>query len=201
MAFPFFTIFILFIAWFTFNRHRIEKRDKETERKYWDKEAEANSTRRKDISLLPYVRIPLDQLPFGIHPGDDILLQCEERIRTLSETKALNLTGKTNTELKLEYGAPNLPFLTECDQNFTELVRTMQQWGSRLYELCLTDEAEYVLSLAIRWGSDIKGSYILLARIYQEKKNLDGLSFLKEQAKQLNSLMKEPILTALEQIS
>lgn len=196
---PFFTIFILFLAFFAYNRHRIEKIEKEREKAFWAKENEANATRRKDISSLPYIVIPVDTLPFGIRPQDEQLIQCEEQIRTLSHVKILNLTGKTNTEIKLQYGAPNLTILTEYDQNFTDLVRTMHTWGTRLHELALFSEAEQVLSLAIRWGSDIRGSYLLLARIYKEQGNSQGIRQLKESAKQLTSLMKEPILAGLKE--
>ncbi len=177
--FPFFTIFLLFLAWFTYNKIRIEKKEKAREEAFWKKEEEANATRKKDISLLPYVRIPMDRLPFQIRPKDETLVACEERVRALSQEKILNLTGKTNTDLKLLYGAPNLTFLSQCDLNFTELVRTMQTWGARLYELLLIEEAACVLSHSIQWGSDIKASYLLLARIYREQGNLSALEELR----------------------
>lgn len=197
--FPFFTIFILFLIWFTYNRHRTERLERAREEEFWERESQANTTRRKDISSLPYIILPMDTLPFGIRPQDEQLNQCEEQIRALSQVKLLNLTGRSNTELKSQYGAANLTFLTECDQNFTELVRVMHQWAVRLHELSLSTEAEYVLSCSIRWGSDIRGSYLLLARIYQEKGDSQGIEQLKEYANQLNSLMKEPILTALSE--
>lgn len=197
--FPFFTIFILFLVWFTYNRHRTERLERAREEEFWERESKANTTRRKDISSLPYIILPMDSLPFGIRPQDEQLHQCEEQIRALSQVKLLNLTGRSNTELKSQYGAANLTFLTECDQNFTELVRVMHQWAVRLHELALPTEAEYVLSCSIRWGSDIRGSYLLLARIYQEKGDSQGIEQLKEYANQLNSLMKGPILTALSE--
>ena len=197
--FPAFTIFLFFLLWFTFAKMRMEKRDKARREEFWEKEEAANATRRKDISLLPYIQIPLEQLPFGIRPEDTVLQKCEACIRTLSDQKILNLTGMTNTEVKAKYGAPNLPFLSECDHNFTDLVRTMQQWGTRLLELGLAQEAECVLFYAIRWGSDIKGSYLLLARLYQEKGDTASLAKLKEYAGLLHSLMKQPIPDALEE--
>lgn len=197
--FPVFTIFLFFILWFTFAKMRMEKRDRAKREEFWKKEEAANATRRKDISLLPYIQIPMEQLPFGVRPEDKALCECEECIRKLSDQKILNLTGKTNTDVKAKYGAPNLPFLSECDQNFTDLVRIMQQWGARLYELQLFQEAECVLSYAVRWGSDIKGSYLLLARLYQEKGDTASLAKLTEYANLLDSLMKQPILNALEE--
>lgn len=200
MAFPFLTIFLLFLGFLAVNRMKTMKKERSIQEEFWQKEEEANATRRKDISSLPYIVVPLHALPFEARPDDEELLRCEEGVRALSEQKILNLTGLSNTELKLNYGAANLTFLTQCDQNFTDLVRLMQQWGARLYELALPAQAEQVLTLSVGWGSDIKGSYLLLAQIYQESGQWDKLPQLKERASHLKSLMKEPILDALNQL-
>lgn len=200
MAFPFLTIFLLFLGFLAYNRMRTMKKEQAIQDEFWHKEEEANATRRKDISSLPYIAIPLHTLPFGVRPEDEELSRCEEGVRALSEQKILNLTGLSNTELKLTYGAANLTVLTQCDQNFTDLARLMQQWGARLYEQALPAQAEKVLSLSIGWGSDIKGSYLLLAQIYRESGQWDKLPQLKETASHLKSLMKEPILDALNQL-
>ncbi len=192
--------FLLFLIWISYSKARTQRKELEQEAAFWQKEEEANATRRKDISLLDYVRIPLDQLPIGIRPQDETLADCEAQILALADEKILNLTGKTNTEIKLAYGAANLPFLDECDQRFTNLARTMQRWGARLYELSLTQEAKCVLAFAVSWGSDIKGSYVLLGRIYREERNEAALEDLKARAGSLHSLMKEPILKALSEL-
>ncbi len=199
MKFPIFTIFILFLAFVTYNRIRNDRKDKEKTKEFWNQEEQANATRRKDISFLPYIIIPLDSLPLGIRPEDEALVQYEEQLKTLAQCKILNLTGITNTELKLKYGAPNLTALTEYDNHYTELVRLMQNWGLRLFELSLPTEAEQVLTQAIRWGSDIRATYLLLAQIYRDSGNTDGIRWLKKSANQLNSLMKKPILEALKE--
>lgn len=200
MAFPFLAIFLLFLAFLTFNRIRTSRKEQELQNTFWQKEAMANATRKKDTAALPYIALPLDTLPMGIRPEDEVLTSCENTVTALASEKILNLTGMSNTDLKLAYGAPNLTFLTQCDQNFTDLVRTMQTWGARLHELGLIKEAEQVLSLAVGWGSDIKGSYVLLANIYQELGRWEEIPRLKERASKLKSLMKEPILAALKQM-
>lgn len=199
MMFPFFTIFLLFLALLTYNRVRIEKKERAARQEFWQREEEANSVRRKDISSLPYIIIPIHELPFGIRPEDEILSQCETDLHVLAQEKILNLTGRSNTDLKLAYGAPNLSLLTQYDQNFTQLVRTMQRWGLRLHELSLDDEAEQVLALSVKWGSDIKATYLLLAQLYQASGRSGAIQSLAEQASRLNTLMKEPILAALKE--
>lgn len=198
MAFPIFTCFLIFIIWFTIKRKSADLKDEAVQKRFWDQEDEANSTRRQDISQLPYLRLSLEELPLGLCPEDATLTRCEQDIQALADKKILNLSGQTNTALKLKYGAPNLPLLTEYDNNFTELVCLLQEWGSRLYDLGYRKEAEHVLYTAVAFGSDIKGTYTLLATIYLENKNQAGFTQLKQYAKLLRSLQKEPILKALD---
>lgn len=198
MKFPIFTCFLIFLGWFTVKRMSADRKQEEQQKRFWDQEDAANATRRQDLSQLPYVQLPLDELPLDLCPQDETLARCDREIRALSEKKMLNLTGLSNTALKLKYGAPNLPLLTEYDNNFTELICLLQEWGSRLYELSYHKEAEYVLHAAVAFGSDIKGTYTLLGSIYLENQNQTGFAQLKQYAKLLRSLQKEPILQALD---
>ena len=43
-----------------------------SEREFWDRESQANSTRRKDISYLNYIEIPLDKLPLSSCEDEEI---------------------------------------------------------------------------------------------------------------------------------
>ena len=62
-------------------------------------------------------------------------------ILSLKDQPIVNFTGLTNTELKLQYGAPNITLLTTYDQNYTLLVRTLQQWAQALYDGGFSKEA------------------------------------------------------------
>lgn len=198
MKFPIFTCFLIFIIWYTIKRLSVDRKQEEEQKRFWEQEELANATRRQDISQLPYLQLPLEDLPFGRCPEDAALTRCEEELAALSKEKILNLSGQTNTALKLKYGAPNLPLLMEYDEHFTQLVCLLQEWGSRLYELNYRKEAEQVLHTAVAFGSDIKGTYTLLGTICLENKNQTGFAQLKQYAKLLRSLQKEPILKALD---
>ena len=52
----------------------------------------------------------------------------------------LNLSGKTNTDLKMEYGPANLPFLTECDNNFINFCHIFK---FLFRNLCITPDCNY----------------------------------------------------------
>lgn len=198
MKFPIFTGFIVILLWITFRRMAADRKDAKEQKKFWDQEDAANATRRQDISQLPYVRLVPEDFPLDLGSEDAVLSDCHRQFLALTDKKMLNLTGMSNTTLKLKYGAPNLPALTEYDNNFTELICLLQEWGNRLHELSYRKEAEAVLHTAVTLGSDIKGTFTLLASIYLENKNYTGFEHLKQYAKLLRSLQKEPILKALD---
>ena len=164
---------------------------------YWEKELQANSTRRKSLNILSYVSIPFDTLPMDILPEDPEIEKIHQTLHTLSKTKMVNFSGKTNTELKLEYGAPNITLLTEYDQNFTELIITLNKWASLLIEHQETAAARTVLEFAVDIGSDINSTYKMLADIYLDQ-NPDKITVLISKAKELpNPSGRNDRLTAM----
>lgn len=190
---------IIFVIVVSYKRHKADRSREKTERDFWDRENTANATRKQDISNLDYVDFSSVTLPFALF-SDDLLNQCEEQVLKLKDEKVLNLTGISNTDLKLAYGAANLTLLTQYDQNFTLLVRTLNTWGHRLFELSHPKEAIQVLKFSVSIGSDIKATYQLLAELYQQTGEEESLKQLPIFASQLNSLMKEPILAMLERM-
>ena len=188
-------IFMLVVSW---KRRKASHGDPELA--FWERENAANATRKQDISSLNYVDFTGVALPFARFQ-DDFLKQCEEQVLKLKDEKILNLTGISNTELKLNYGAANLPQLTQYDQNFTLLVRTLNSWGHRLQELSHPEEATSVLAFAVSVGSDMKATYQLLAELYQQAGNTEGIRTMQRSASCLNSLMREPILSMLDHMA
>ena len=134
-------------------------------------------------------------------PLSEELASAELELCKLSHSKILNLTGISNTELRLTYGTANLDLLTSYDQNFTVLIRTLQKWGTLLSSAGKREDAITVLSYAVSVGSDIAGTYALLARLYKEQGALSEIENLKASAEQLTTLMKPSILRDLDQIS
>jgi len=124
-----------------------------------------------------------------------------ETIHRLTQNKIVNFTGISNTDLKLKYGAPNLPLLMQYDQNYTLLARTLQKWASLLYEAQYTKEAKQILEFAMETRTDVKASYILLARIYQKEDCPEKIEELKALAETLQSASKTLILRNLNEIA
>lgn len=197
MLFPFFTIFILFLLTFTYFRNKAVQEEKKNKNKFWDKESQANLTRRQDISGLPYIEIPLDSLPLGICTTD-YCKKLEEQLTDLSNRKILNLSGISNTDLKLTYGAANLPFLTEYDQNFTQLSNLLYSYGKTLKDNGFCREAIRVLEYGVSIKCDMSRLFLLLASLYKEENEPEKIKSLIEQASDLSPLLKDSTIKQLE---
>lgn len=133
-------------------------------------------------------------------PLSDELANTELELCKLADCRIINLTGISNTELRLTYGTANLDPLTSYDHNFTVLIRTLQKWGTLLASAGKKDDAITVLSYAIGIGSDIAATYAILARLYKERGELSKIEELKTSAEELTTLMKPSILRDLDQL-
>lgn len=182
--------------------HLIRKNNRtmESEQKsFWTKEHESNSVRKKPLDDLKYITIPFDRLPEHVHPDHDTVKDCLSTLHTLSERKIVNLTGITNTDLKLTYGTANITVLTEYDQNFTLLVTTLQKWAEALYDLGAVSDAQSILEFAVSVDSDVTKTYDLLASIYNTSRNFTGIQDLMEHARGLTSSSGKIIVRKLEE--
>ena len=189
--------FVILLGVFAYKRNKAERDGQNAERAFWDKEQKANATRRQDISGLDYVDFTGVTLPFARFP-DDFLQQCESQVLALKEQKILNLTGISNTDLKLRYGAPNINLLTLYDQKYTTLARTLQDLGAALYEKEYYDQACAVLEFAVSTHTDVSATYRLLISIYQKQNRKDKISALIPIAESLNSSLRPSILRMLQ---
>ena len=201
---------------------RHSKMEKSMKEAFWKREEEANHTRRKSLDNLPYITIPLEELPLACHiTGDAAAFQntddaiafrntddataneiiseeCKEVLRSLSTQKIVNLTGYTNTDLKLSYGTANITCLTEYDQNYTLLVSTLQKWAEVLYRGGAKKECRQVLEYAVSIGTDVSHTYFLLADLYDEEGESDLKYSLIEKASGLASLSSKVIVRTLQ---
>lgn len=195
-----FICFIVFIFWFRVKSKQADNKTNNPKEEFIRREHEANLSRKKDISGLNYLAVPETALPFTA-------ADTEEEARLQNETKdvlsrkILNLSGITNTELKLEYGAANLDILSEYDQNFSQLLRCLDKWGNFLYSQkhdikCAKQVLEYSVSI----GSDITGTYTTLASIYLEEDEPGKVQSLIDRAENSNFFMKDSIVLKLKKL-
>lgn len=200
MAFPALAVVLIIIVLLTIKSNQASKKGEDVEKNFWSAETAANQTRKQDIGKLDYIEIPLDKLPLS-QSEDDVLKTCETLVTGLAGKKILNLTGISNTDLKLRYGAANLAALMEYDENFTQLARCLNNWGTRLAELDRTAEAATVYEFAVSCKTDITATYISLAHLYLKSGQPDKIRQLAAAASSLNSLSRKTILEKLNQLA
>lgn len=191
-------LFIFFIFLVAYFRKKGTREQESAELAFWDRENEANHTRRKDISNLSYITIPLEDFTMNICDNPEIKTY-EQTLTELSEKKILNLSNQTNTDLKLQYGPANLDALSQYDQNFATLCTTLVSYAECLLALDYRREAQVVLEFGISCGSDHSKNYRLLADLYEEQHAKDALTNLLATAQELNSPMKRSIVSYIEE--
>jgi len=189
-----FVFFVIFLLLFNWRLRKHTKAQKDVEESFWERERLANATRKQDISNLPYINIPLEIIPQNLHTAS------EEAIVALADQKILNLTGKTNTDLKMEYGVANLEILSACDDRFAELVKHLAQYSQELLSDNQVDAAQQILEFAVTIQADAKTIYLSLGQIYKDAGELSRIDELIAAAEGLQSLSKTAIVSALQDL-
>lgn len=200
MNLRFLASFLLICAIVLYFTKRSEAAQESIERTFWDKEKKSNSVRKKSLDLLNYITIPDDILQ--MQP----LIQTEEiqsylhDLQDLSQLKIVNLTGISNTDLKLTYGTANITILSEYDSHYTNMVTILQKLAERLLANGENALATCVLEFAVSTGTDVSKSYYLLASLYVETGQPAKIDSLIESASHLHSMMSNSIVRNLQEM-
>ena len=118
----------------------------------------------------------------------------------LSEYQIVNLTGYTNTDLKLEYGTANITILSDFDLHYTNLVTLLQKLAELLHESGEDTLAIATLEFAVSTGTDVSKSYYLLADLYQEAGTPEKIADLIDQARNINTMVRDTIVQRLTEV-
>ncbi len=199
MNFGFIGALILFTIIISHNVKRQARKKRKDEKDFWARETQANSVRRKSLDNLIYIRIPLEQLPTHLLNENATVLECIETLETLTERKIVNLTGWTNTDLKLEYGTANITVLSEYDQNYTLLVRTLQKWADELIDAGYEKEASVIMEFAVSTNTDVSSTYYRLADYWLSQGEYFRVESLIHTAEGLRSSNRNAILRHLKE--
>lgn len=168
---------------------------------FMERERLANLTPKKDISGLPYIKVPVSELPLDVPTESEETKERQDIIRSMADKQVLNLTGITNTDLKLEYGAPNINILSAADGNYTRLIQSITYLSEDYINSRHLSEARRLLEYGISIGTDSRRSYLMLASIYKEEGTPEKIAPLIESAKKIDSLLRESIISSLEEAS
>lgn len=199
MKFPILASVLLFILVLSRSIKRRNRQKEKNEKSFWEREALANSVRRKPLDNLEYITIPFEKLPMEALAEDPKVKEYLNFLKELSPKKIVNLTGFTNTDLKLEYGAPNINALMEYDQNYTLLVRTLQQWADILLDAGYTGEAITIMEFALSTHTDVSRTYYKLAEYYKSIRDISKIKNLISEAESLRSIYKNTIVRTLRE--
>ena len=188
---------IVFIVWLGYEIKKHDRIKKNAYQDFWENEQKANLVSRKSLDDLEYISVPMEFIPKSLLADEYEVSDCLRILKELSSKKIVNLTGYTNTELKLKYGAPNINLLSEYDDNFTVYVRTMDKLAHAYFNGGYESNARILLEKAVESKSDVKATYTLLAQIYKNHNETEKIQSLADSVDQLHSLLKEPIKAAV----
>ena len=196
--FPILASFIIFAVWLTYEIKKHEKMEDNALDDFWAREHKANNTRRKSLDGLDYIKIPFECIPKSLLPYDEAVQDCLSTLERLSDKKIVNLTGYTNTDLKIEYGTANLTVLSSYDENYTLYARTIYKLAKLYLENGYESNARVLLEKGVESGTDIKDTYMLLKDMYAKNHEEDKMKALIEAASSLRSANRNIILRSLE---
>ncbi len=141
---------------------------------FWERERRARMA-VSDVSVdsLPFIQIP-EGLPLSVGTGDPQAGEYQQIIRNLSARRVINLNGLSNTEIRLKYGAANFRVLSQADQNFLVLARTLTALAERYIEEGYMEEAGQLLEYSREIHSDIRRNEELMELVGRWKDSFEG---------------------------
>ena len=167
MGFPILPFFLIFLIWLAIRIKTLDAKQEQQEKEFWAKEKAAQITPAKDISNLRYITIPIEKFPLNFS-NDEKVIEIETQLKELSTHKLLNLSGVSNTDLKLTYGTSNFETMSQIGEDFDKIL------------------------------TDISESYIMLSDCYKKRSQTEKLSFLRERILNSNLLLKNSILNKID---
>ncbi|MCQ2524593.1 MAG: hypothetical protein MJ123_09670 [Lachnospiraceae bacterium] len=190
-------MFVVFAIWARTELKLMSRREENKEEAFWKRERESNNVRRKPIDHLDYVHIP-ESLPFDLHADNLEIQECIKIINGLINEPILNLTGFSNTDLKIKYGTANITTLSIADQNYTLMATTLQKWADELIKLSCDKEAYDILKFLVSTNVDIGKTYRLLGKFYLKEGDTASFDELVKTAQNTNSMNTKYIVSSLK---
>ncbi len=198
LTFPFLTIFLIFIVWLAIKIKQSKAKHTRDMDDFWMAEMQANATPAKDIKDLSYITIPIEKFPLDFST-DEETMEIESRLKELSTHPLLNLTGKTNTEIKAAYGVPNFETMCQIGEDYNEASLLLDKYAAKLEEAGRINDAMAVLEFAVGTKTDIKTSYTRLGKYYKSLGKEEKLAYLIKQVEESNLLLKSAIIKELSE--
>ncbi len=187
----------MFIGVLQYAIRKARSKNDRADKAFWKREAEANNVRRKSLDDVEYLLVEPDKLPTDVLADDEVVSDCIKNLRELAEEKIINLTGMTNTDLKLKYGVANLTYLSECDNRYTTLIQTLQKWSEYLWEKGQTDAAVQIMEYEVSIKSDAPSIYRRLASYYSKRGEKEKIQSLIKTVEEMNLITTKCLIADL----
>lgn len=191
--------FLIFIVWLFYEQRKSENQDKKNSEDFWAREAEANRTRKKDISQLPLLHVQESEIPLAETENESILYYIGH-IRNLIKTPMIDLSEFSNTDLKLAYGVGNFKQLSEYDENFNHFLLALSNLALSYTEAGFLSEAQDTYRLAFYYGSQKVSDYTGLADVYLRMEQPERITALIQEVENGAHPRKESVIQALQEV-
>lgn len=199
MGFPFLTVFLVFVIFLAIRYRSITKNQQRHIDDYWARDERSNHIPAKDLSLIEYLTIPSDAIPYHVL-SDSEVVSIEDALQELSTHKLLNLNGMDNAAIKETYGTANFETMLHFAEEFDQFQMLLVDYAKALMEHDCIPQATQVLEFGVSIGSDISSNYTLLGDCYQRANTPEKIRDLKEKLQQLHLLLEPSILTYLDSL-
>ncbi len=173
---------------------RIDKRAKE---EFLKREREANFSRAREIEDNRFIKVDINSFPIMQNAQTEEEKYAYKLQQAVIQRASLKMAhfDESNLELKKMYGASNLEFIIQYEENYTEFLRKLSSWANALVDANKKEDAIKVLEQGIKLGLDYTKSVILLANLYKEKNDITSLNNLynlvvKSQSITMNKVIK-----------
>nr|MBP3597832.1 hypothetical protein [Eubacterium sp.] len=191
-----FVCFLIFCAWLHYEKRKATREDMRASKEFWQRESEANASRNKDISHLPFFELDEAQIPLS-QTDDENICYYQEKVRGCLALPMMNLSGYTNTDLKLSFGIGNFKTLSSYDENYNSFLINLSNLGKAYHMAGLLSEAEKTYLLCLDSGSDKAIDYLALADIYHESNDDKKLTALIDRVETSDLPRKESLLSRI----
>ncbi len=192
----FFIAFAVFVVILAVKRSRQTRHQENTNEAFLERERQANTTRKKDISNLDYLPFSADALPLG-RLSDEEISKYEKILKNLTGKRIINLSQYSNTDLKLMYGPANLNDLSEYDDNYHTLAETLLNYAGRMASLQQYGDAIKILEYAMKLRIDSSQIYLMLARLYREQHSPEKIKEIEDAVSSMDASFASYVLPKL----
>ena len=191
--------FFIFLAWLFYEQRKAKRIEEKMSKEFWAREAEANQTRKKDISQLPLVKVAESELPL-ISTSDEAVLYYIGQLREIIKEPMIDLSEYTNTDLKLAYGVGNFKTLSDYDEKFNSFLVNLTNLARSYAGAEYYKEAKDTYQMALRYGSKKVNDYTELANIYLKMDQPEQITKLIADVKEGDHPRKESIIESLRNV-